>query len=383
MNIRVLATTNNENHMDKDNFNVLSGKIAGICYSEDGYARLENEPLKRTERRIQMTKGNGHHSVYEHEYVTLYLENVPKLFAMLLNNEQVYVTSEKSARYTKMQGEGIEQELYDKWLGIFQNEIKNKYSHVDYFDDNRITKLAQENARYFLSIYNPTTCMAHTLSYRQLNYIYGWMKNINENSPKMIQKLKPYADEFCQKLEELNLIDCDLQHDGKGRCFSLITDKDREEYFGDVYCTSYDGSWAQLAQAHRHRTINYEVKPIEPPRFYVPKIIENNQTLKAEWLADMEKVKDNHPQGELIHIIERGTPENLVLKAQERLCTCAQHEIMDQTKNTIDKYIKNTKCEDIKQFLQQYNKGARCTFPGYKCSKPCGFKEGINLTREI
>ena len=383
MEVRILATSNNEQHMNKDNFNTFSGKIAGICYSEDGYARLENEPKKRTERRIQMTKGNGHHSVYEHEYITLYLENVPKLFAMLLNNEKVYVTSEKSARYTRMQGEGIEQELYDKWLGIFQNEIKNKYGHIDYFDDNRITKLAQENARYFLSIYNPTTCMAHTLSYRQLNYIYGWMTNINEKSPKLIQKLKPYADEFCQKLEELNLIDCDLQHDGKGRGFSLITDKDREEYFGDVYCTTYEGTWAQYAQNQRSRTLILEAKVIEPPRFYVPKIIQNNPTLTKEYLADMEKVKDNHPQGELIHIIERGTPENLVLKSQERLCTCAQHEIMEQTSKTINKYINNTKSEDIKQYLQQYNKGARCTFPGYKCSKPCGFKEGINLTREI
>ena len=225
--------------------------------------------------------------------------------------------------------------------------------------------------------------MAHTVSYRQLNYMYGWLKNINENSPKLLKNLKPYTDEFCQKLEELNLIDCDLQKDGKGRDFSLLTDKTREEYFGDVYCTTYEGSWAQFAQTQRHRTINYEVKPIEPPRFYVPKIIENNETLRNEWLEDMNKVKDNHPQGELIHIIERGTPENLILKSYERLCTCAQLEIMDQTSKTITKYIKNTKCEEVKEYLQKHNKGARCTFKGYECKTPCAFKEGVNLSREI
>lgn len=209
------------------------------------------------------------------------------------------------------------------------------------------------------------------------------MKNIDQNSPKMLQKLKPYTEEFCQKLEELNLIDKDLKNDGKGRNFSLFTEKNREEYFGDVYCTTYEGSWAQLAQAHRHRTLNYEVKPIDPPRFYIPKIIEKNEELKNEWLSDMEKVKDNHPQGELINIIERGTPEDLVLKAHERACTCAQLEIMDQTSKTIHKYVKNTKCEEIKEYLGKYSKGARCTYPGFKCTTPCGFKEGVNLSREI
>lgn len=383
MNLRIIATTNTKDFANKDDFNKFSGKMAGICYNEEGFEKLENEPAKRTERRIQMTKGNGHHSVYEHEYVTMYLENIPKLFAILLNNEKTYVTSEKSGRYTKMQGEGLETELYDKWQKIFVEEITKKYGDVPYFSESRIDKLAKENARLFLSIYSPATSMAYTTSYRQLNYIYGWMKNINEKSPKLLQKLKPYAEEFCQKLEENNLIDCDLQKDGKGRNFSLFTDKNREEYFGDVYCTTYEGSWVHFAQAQRHRTINYEVKPLGTPRFYVPKIIENNKALKEEWIADMNKVKDNHPQGELVHIIERGTPENFVLKTYERFCTCAQLEIMDQTSKTLDKYIKYTKCDDIKEYLQQYNKGARCTFKDFKCTQPCGFKEGINLSREI
>ena len=33
--------------------------------------------------------------------------------------------------------------------------------------------------------------------------------------------------------------------------------------------------------------------------------------------------------------------------------------------------------------IEKYTHGARCTFHNYKCSKPCGFKEGITLTRKI
>lgn len=64
---------------------------------------------------------------------------------MVLNNEGIYNTSEKSARYTKMVLKDKEQELYNKWLEIFKREIsdmyKDKYPQV--FTDQKIEKLAQ------------------------------------------------------------------------------------------------------------------------------------------------------------------------------------------------------------------------------------------------
>ena len=115
--------------------------------------------------------------------------------------------------------------------------------------------------------------------------------------------------------------------------------------------------------------------------YYVPKIIENSP-LKEMWLEDMRKVEAITPQGQLVQIYERGTPESFILKVRERLCTCAQLEIANQTKNTLEKYIAKTTDEEIKSMLEKYNGGARCT-SGYKCKTPCGFKEGIDLSREI
>ena len=78
----------------------LSGKIAGVCYDKEGFENLLNEPESRTARRIDMTLNNGHHSVYDHIMISFNIQNIPKILAMVINNEHQYTTSEKSARYT-------------------------------------------------------------------------------------------------------------------------------------------------------------------------------------------------------------------------------------------------------------------------------------------
>ena len=72
-----------------------------------------------------------------------------------------------------------------------------------------------------------------------------------------------------------------------------------------------------------------------------------------------------------------------MLKVKERLCSAAQLEIMEQTKNTLKKYI--DQCDDnyVRLQLLTVNNGARCVEKNYKCNEPCGFKQGIDLTREI
>lgn len=382
MEIKILAATApyKDGENKKEFFNKLSGEVAGICYMPSTIDTILNQPLEKKLKRAQTTKESGHHSVFDHEYVTLYLEDVPKMFAMLLNNEKVYTTSEKSARYTKMILEGNELNLFEKWVGIFEKLIIQKYGNQPYFAGNRVQKLAQENARYFTSVFTPTS-LAYTVSYRQLNYIYCWLKNIDKNSNEYLEALKPTAKAFCEKIEKEGLVDEKLAEFGEQRDFSLFAKKDRVEYFGDVYSTSYEGSFASLAQAQRHRTLNYEFRNLKEKNYYVPKIIENSP-LKEMWLEDMRKVDAITPQGQLVQIYERGTPESFILKVRERLCTCAQLEIANQTKNTLEKYIEKTADGEIKSMLEKYNNGARCT-SGYKCKNPCGFKEGIDLSREI
>lgn len=379
---------------DKEKALLLCGKFAGICYDKEGFNHLLNEPIEKTKRRIDMTLNNGHHSVYDHVFVSFNFQNLPKMLAMFLNNEHEYTTSEKSARYTPVvkNGDSViserEVELYNKWMEIYKDKIKEKYGHV--FDDRKILKLAQENARYLVSVFMPTQ-MAYTTSFRQINYIASWMKEYKDkadmNNP-FERKLSVAMGELLNELDRLNILEKGLMENEKHRQFSLIKKdlEDTEVYYGDkVYSTLYKATFADLAQAQRHRTLDYEMQVLENKEYYVPPIIRDDKALVKEWLEDISSLKNITPQGELVLINECGTYENFILKCKERLCSAAQIEIADQTRQTLLEYAKALKANNSKKAedIVKYTKGARCTFPDFKCTSPCGFKEGINLTRKI
>ncbi len=381
MDIRVVASTHVGYKADREELNKFAGKAAGVCYMPENFAKLNSEDEAKTLRRSEMTKASGHHSVFGHSKISLELENIPKLFAMLLNNEKIFDTSEKSARYTKMELNGIEKELYDKWLNMMVEIITEKYGEYKYFDEKRIKKLAMENARYFTSVMTPTS-MLYTVSYRQLNYICGWMKQFSSSDNQIYRMLAHDANSFVEKIEQLGLLDEKLMNDGKDREFSLIGKRIRKEQFGECYSINYKGSFAMYAQTQRHRTLHYEMMLDENPEFFIPPILQDNPALVEEWLMDMRRVQHLIPQGELVNINERGDYENLILKAKERLCTAAQLEVAQNTKQTIERYIQNTDNDYVKKDLEKINVGSRC-MSGFKCEIPCAFKEGIDLNRNI
>ncbi|MBO5954396.1 MAG: FAD-dependent thymidylate synthase [Clostridia bacterium] len=212
MNIKMITCTKG------DTIN-LGGKLAGICYMPDNFETLNNEDINKTINRAKSAMENVHHSVFEHSYITLYLENIPKLFAMLLNNEKVYTTSEKSARYTKMELVGKQKQLYDKWVEKLCVLIENRYGNQQYFDEKRIKKLAMENARYFTSVMTPTS-MAYTVSFRQLNYLCGWLKQFETSTNPIYKMLSTYASEFVEIMSARHILVPELMEDGKNREFS-------------------------------------------------------------------------------------------------------------------------------------------------------------------
>ena len=368
-----------------------SGRIAGICYSKNGYNFLKEEDEEKTKKRINQTLDNGHHSVYDHVHINLDIINIPKILAMVINNEHQYDTSEKSLRYTKIlpSEDSIisdkEITLYNKWLNIFKIEIEKLYG--DIFSESKIAKLAQENARYLISVFIPTE-MIYTTSLRQLNYIASWMREYISGAKTCFEKkLSLYMTQFIEELNKKSLLEERLMKNEKHRRLSLFGHNLDliKDYFGDVYSTTYYGSFAELAQAQRHRTIDYQMEINDKKEYFIPPLIASNDNLTVEWISDMKDVSNNFPQGMLIKIHECGKYDDFILKCMERLCSHAQLEIMLQTKKTLEKYKNglvssgNPKAEDIKN----YCKVARCTFPNYRCDSPCHFKEGINLNRKI
>lgn len=384
---------NEDGTFNKEQAIILSGKIAGICYDKEGFSHLENEPLEKTMRRVDMTLNNGHHSVYDHVMINFNFQNIPKILAMILNNEHFYTTSEKSARYTKIEKKENsyitleEEELYNKWLKIFEEIITLEYHET--FSSSKIKKLAQENARYLVTVFMPTD-MIYSTSLRQINYLSSWMQDYIMNANMEVEfekKLSSSMQELINALKDLNVLEEKLMVNDKHRKLSLFaTDiKEIKDYFGDVYSTTYKGSFAQLAQAQRHRTLDYKIEILKEKEYFIPPIISNRSDLVEEWLKDMNAVKDVTPQGELILINEVGKYDDFILKCKERICSCAQLEIMNQTRETLLKYkdsLKQNNHPKAKDIIK-YTRGARCTFPDFKCNADCRFKEGKTLTRKI
>ena len=371
MEIKVIASTKVGYVMPKDEAVDFSGKSAGICYLPDTLETLFAEAPEKTQRRADGNIKSGHHSVFGHPTYNLCLEGIPKILAMILNNEKIYNTSEKSARYTHMEPSPQEKELYEKWIEIFKEQILTQYPK---FEDKRALKLAQENARYLISVFTPATVMEYTVNFGQLNYIINWakdyIKNAEENTFSI--KLKETFKEFLAAMPDLEIEGLDSRN--KNRNFSLFAQrKNRNEEFGENYSVTYLASFAQLAQAQRHRTLSYEITLLDEPKYYVPPIIAGTN-LEKEWLKDISSLKEFFPQGMLVQVNERGTIENFVLKCMERLCGFSQLEIMQETKNIMNKYLEATKDKpELYQYLLPYSRGARCTFPGWKCDSPCVF----------
>lgn len=381
MNIKIIGSTDVGYILSKDEALKFAGKSAGICYLPHNTEKLFSESEEKTIKRAENTLKSGHHSVYSHSVYNFVLEGIPKILAMILNNEKMYNTSEKSARYTKMESTGIEKELYEEWIEIYKEKIKEKYKD---FDEKKVLKLAQENARGIISVFTPATTMEYTTDFRQINYIIHWAEDFIENAENTLfnQKLKEVLKDFINQMPDI--IIPELNSKTKNRTFSLFAKRDRKEEFGENYSTNYEVSFSELAQAQRHRTIYYEMQIKDKASYYVPKIIQNTE-LETKWIKDLSSLENNFPQAMLVKVNERGTVENFILKCQERICGAAQLEIMNQTKDTLDKYIEKTRNtnKDVYEYLLPYSKGARCTFPGFKCTAPCVFG-GINaLNRTI
>lgn len=373
---------------------LFAGHAAGVCYMPKDFNALLGESEGKTLARSVNTLTSGHHSVYDHITYNLLLEDIPKILAIVLNNEGCYTTSEKSARYTKMQMDGVGAEYYTKWLARFIELIEKKYGEKfeQFYRDPKkaqkaIEKLAMENARYLISVFTPTT-MIYTVSLRQLNYILGFFAKYIRDTHKgdFETKLANTMVEFCNAVpEELKFPA--LNADAKGREISLFRKiSGSNEYFEDIYSTSYLGSWAMFAQAQRHRTLHYQIalddscKLNGKQMFYIPTILAHNQDWGREWADDLVSIQDTYPQAQLIRIYECGTYQNFLLKCYERLCGCAQLEITHQTWRTLNRYHDSR--PDL--ITDDFMRGARCTFPHFKCNNVCVWRGGWNaLTREI
>ncbi len=379
-----------------DSLTILSGKFGGTCYAKEGYETIKTQPIEKALSRAENTAKSGHHSVYQHGCVTMEVK-CSKMLAMLLNSIGISNTSEKSARYTKMQPKSaLEEKLYYKWHDIFVKLINEEYQ--DTFTEKEVDKLAFENARYMISVFTPTS-MVYTLPFRNIFYVLDWCEGMIENLSKLEggfnQKLR---EELIELVDALSGVVGDKRnfHDNKKEHFRFMPyqatgelEDDSLPYYGDVYTSNYLASFACIAQEQRHRTlrvkINFSGKDAEEYGFYVPEMIKNT-VYEQGWIEDLRSVKEYYPQATLLFVTEQGIFEDFQLKCKERMCGRAQLEIMKLNEWMTEQFMDHKEClsranqKRLECMTPNGDVCPRCMFKDFACQEGCkwGPKGALN-----
>lgn len=438
----------------------FAGKNAGICYMKDSYFDSDVSDAVKAAKRFISTSDTGHHSIADHVNIEVLFEECSKMLAIVLNSLQQYSTSEKSGRYTKMSGNSeTERDLYNKWKKLFWGRIleiepniddtdilkkmvKKGYDCMvenrelqpdgpqlpkeafDYFDelvneDETLPshKMAQENARYVLSVFTKSTSFGYTTSIRQWNYIYDWCNRycegylVDEDGDVVYasnnNKASYFESELYWDLSDLaEFIESTMYvanlRDYKNRCFNVLCDLSGDENhpmqdysIGEDdnidmgYCISYYGSFVQIAQAQRHRTLKYFIKfdPTADRQYFVPMMIRNTE-LEEEWLKDLKTVEEFVPQATRVGIIETGFVGDFVLKCTERLCGRAQWETMHQTYQSAKAFLSQKNLspayENYMYILRDHDDEpcTKCKLLG-ACREACRYGADGAFTRQI
>jgi hypothetical protein len=354
---------------------------ARICYSEKDWDELLEEGFQKG--LVRGLIGRGHHSPFDHFVLNFYLDGPEKSLAMVFNNQGMYTTSEKSARYTVMSGIPKTQRfLYEKWDKWFLEGILRRFPEDEfpklYFrrkptEKSTAEKLAQENARYMTSVFTPTK-MTHSLTWRQMNIVYHHFQDFiaehGGGSDEFKSRLASAMQGFVDSKEIRKWVIDEAQVRMKGNIPLKFFRKPLQEVFGeDVYSTNYDSSFASLAQLHRHRLVNYSVSDgfqLGARRgFYIPRLVEAAGK-NSEWLRDLESVAESDfPQAQLLYVGERGFPDNLPARTEERECGLAQLEtarVVDSLLERYSQYVPSIKKLRIPACVPEGCKKGGCTF---------------------
>lgn len=368
------------------------GTIGGECYSTEGMPALAAQPKEKAFLRADNCANGGHLSVFGHFVATLEFVGISKAMCMLLNNNHVNNTSERSMRYTNMKNACTPEDLilYDKWKEIFLNKITETYgkNYPEIFTKSVITKKANENARYIISSYYKTR-MVYTNDIREFTNIsktIDYVLSLGNDMPAFLKGMKDELIEFNTLLRGTGLV-FDSFNDQREKSFSLLSKNNKiiKPYYGDCIADTYKMSLSCTAQLQRHRFLNISIAFDDEPEYFVPEIIRDDEALVKDWINDCKKNKDRFPQATLVHVNEIAPAQLIIKKDYERLCSSVQQELCICSLNQAKRISENMD-ENNPELKEQFSriKGSKCTWlKGFKCPTPCGFAEGVKCTRKV
>lgn len=336
MEVRVIASSHIGHEAEKQKFDEFSGKMLGLINKSDNLKTLMYEDNAKALRRSDMAKVNRDRSVFDHENITLYFEDLPKIISVILDSEKSWRKSEKDNKFTSTYFSKEEELIYNKWVDLFKGRIAKGFKDKNQVcTDKMLENLAEGYAIYLKSVFTPITA-TYTVSYGEYNRVIGVLENYigKEKNNDFENKLSATLIEFVMKLKALVYYDKNLAKTSDQ--IKLFTKNNIEEYYGDVYSTSYKGSFECVSKLIQNRDINYQINLLEG-EYYAPSIISENSDLKELWNSDIITL-GNYPLATLFTINERGNLDDFILKytkvKKEELLT----EKTDVIKDVYNKY---------------------------------------------
>jgi len=405
-------------YLDQKQAFVYSGIKAAWCYKK-GTTTPENIRVTNEEDLIRMgidTFLNDHGTPDEHLEVSLEFTGIPKLLCMILNNEHQYTACERSLRYTKVLPSeyitDLEVELYNKWYNIFVSIFEKQY-YKFFLSANKndekaaktnMGKIAQENARNFVSVLTPTS-IAYTAPWYQWQKIATFLQEMVEKPDTPLKKLVvPYAKDLITQLIELKVIVLTkdaielylplkeklkddrkwLYKNNKNIKLSLFAENNPfsginkpNDYGASINYNSHL-SFSGVAQGLRHRTCDFEIQVPTNFSCFIPEFIKGTSN-ELEYLQDMQKVFNLYPQGQMLNVNLNASLKNIIeFMGKERACERAQQEIENWYVNQflpdiVEGLSKRPEYEEEYKLLRtRYLDKCRCAYPNYHCPNPCG-----------
>lgn len=409
---------------------MYSGIKAAWCFKKGDTTpelirELSEEDLVR--RGVE-TFLNDHGTPNEQQAISVEITGIPKLMCMILNNEKQCAADERSLRYTTVQESEyiseLEVDLYNKWLKNFFDVLW--FDYRDFFMSKakgetpeereanaRIAakKIAQENARNFVSILTPTS-ISYTAPMYQWQRIYRMLEMMVQNPKTRLEQMAvPYAKDLMQQLIDLRVvftvkdviqvypslltsIEDDrevLYKHNKHRGLSLFstnnqfTGLDKPNDFGAAINYNFVGSVSSFAQKHRHRSSMWEMREMEEYSFVTPPFIQG-KPLETEYKKDMMLVKCVFPQGQNVEGNLISSVKNIIdYIGKERACDRAQWEteeffVNELLPKVVEGLADRPEYAKEKALIENYYLfKRRCQFPDFDCPSPCNHKNGKRL----
>lgn len=308
MDVKVIASSHVGHDAEKGKFDEFSGKMLGLCNTEDNLKSLLYEDNAKAIRRSDIAKGEKDRRVFDHESFTLYFEELPKIVTIILDSLKTWTKSEKLSKFSDKYFSKDEELIYNKWIDLFKNKVgKILKDNGKVTTDKMLENIAEDYALNLKSVFSPVT-VAYTTTYGEFNRAIGIMENYIaiKKSNDFDNKLSAILIEFFLKMKTLPYYDKTLSKINEN--ISIFDYKEIEEYYGDVYSTKYTCSISGFCELLQNKNLTLKMSMLEN-KYYIPSIISDNKDLCELWFSDIMTL-GNYPMATMVNISDMGTMDN-------------------------------------------------------------------------